>query len=100
MQQQGGQLSREAGAQAVEDARGREDLVAALRRARLLAKARQLGCSKIAVGDCATRAAVHVIAQSAKGAGFALPADIQHYDARWVQVLGFRSRLGTRATRV
>ena len=68
--------------QAVEDATGREDLVEALRRAALLAKAMELGCSKVALGDCATRAAVRVIAQSAKGAGFALPASIQHYDAR------------------
>ena len=68
--------------QAVEDATGREDLVEVLRNALLTATAVRLGCNRVARGDCASLAAVRTIAQSAKGAGFALPACIQHFDAR------------------
>ena len=68
--------------QAVEDATGREDLVEALRNALLTAIAARLSCNRVARGDCASLAAVRTIAQSAKGAGFALPACIQHADAR------------------
>ena len=69
--------------QAVEDPTGREDLVEALRDALLVAMAARLGCNRVARGDCASLAAARTIAVSAKGAGFALPASIQHCDARW-----------------
>ena len=70
--------------QAVEDATGREDLIEALRNALLVQTAARLGYNKIARGDNATRIAARVIAMSAKGAGFALPACIQYFDRRWV----------------
>ena len=68
--------------QAVEDATGKEDLIEALRNALLVQTAARLGYNKIARGDNATRIAARVIAMSAKGAGFALPACIQYFDAR------------------
>lgn len=66
----------------MEDVTGREDLIESLRNAVLLKTAARMGYNKIARGDCATRVAVRTIASAAKGAGFALPATIQHYDAR------------------
>ncbi|BDA44890.1 Cytoplasmic tRNA 2-thiolation protein 2 [Coccomyxa sp. Obi] len=68
--------------QAVEDVTGREDLIESLRNALLVRMAAKLGYNKVARGDCATRVAVRTIASAAKGAGFALPASIQHFDAR------------------
>ncbi len=68
--------------QAVEDVTGREDLIESLRNALLLHVAARLGYNKLARGDCATRVAVRTIASAAKGAGFSLPASIQHFDAR------------------
>ncbi len=61
---------------------GREDLIESLRNALLVRMAAKLGYNKVARGDCATRVAVRTIASAAKGAGFALPASIQHFDAR------------------
>ncbi|GAB4821844.1 hypothetical protein N2152v2_008890 [Parachlorella kessleri] len=86
-----GSQERDAGAQrqqlgelvqGVADATGREDLVAHLRTHRLLAAARELGCSKVARGDCATRLAAHIVAAASKGCGYGLPGDIQLVDAR------------------
>lgn len=68
--------------QAVPDATGREDLVGALRLRLLLAAAAALGCNRLALGDSATRLAARTVALAAKGAGYALPASLQHYDAR------------------
>jgi len=68
--------------QAVEDATGREDLIEALRNALLVRTAAKLGYNKIARGDNATHIAARIIAMSAKGAGFALPACIQYFDRR------------------
>jgi hypothetical protein len=68
--------------QAVEDVTGREDLQEALRNKLLLQVAADLHFNKIARGDCATRIAVRTISGSAKGAGYALPASIQHFDGR------------------
>ncbi|KAK9831947.1 hypothetical protein WJX81_001904 [Elliptochloris bilobata] len=67
---------------AVPDVTGREDLVEALRLRLLLTAAAALGCNRLALGDSATRLAVRAIALAAKGAGHALPAALQHYDAR------------------
>ena len=68
--------------QGVQDATGREDLVAALRCHLLLATAGALGCGKLARADCATRLAEHVIAGAAKGRGYGLPGDVHVVDAR------------------
>ncbi|KAK9908356.1 hypothetical protein WJX75_006558 [Coccomyxa subellipsoidea] len=68
--------------QAVEDVTGREDLIESLRNALMVRVAARLGYNKLARGDCATRVAVRTIASAAKGAGFALPASIQHFDGR------------------
>ena len=75
-------FSLEAHAQAVPDATGREDLVGALRLRLLLAAAAALGCNRLALGDSATRLAARAVALAAKGAGHALPASLQHFDAR------------------
>ena len=75
--------------QAVPDATGREDLLAALRRALLLRVAAQLGCNKLAIGTCATRMAVRTVAMSAKGQGYALPGALQSTDSRSAQCLPF-----------
>lgn len=61
---------------------GREDLQEVLRNELLLKVAARLQCNKIARGDCATRVAVRTVASSAKGAGYALPGSIQHFDGR------------------
>jgi hypothetical protein len=67
---------------AVDDSTGREDLVVHLTEALLLRAAAAAGCSRLLLGDCASRLAVRVIADAAKGRGFSLPADIQLLDAR------------------
>jgi hypothetical protein len=69
-------------AQSVPDLTGREDLVAHLRTHRLLAAGRELGCGKVARGDCATRLAAHIMAAASKGCGYGLPGDVQLVDAR------------------
>jgi hypothetical protein len=79
---QGLQPRPAARAQAVPDATGREDLVAALTRRLLLAAAAGLGCNRLALCDSATRLAARAVAAAAKGAGRALPASLQHFDAR------------------
>ena len=70
--------------QAVPDPTGREDLVRHLRTRLLLQAAQAAGCNKLLLGDTGTRVATQVIAAAAKGRGYALPADIQWVDARWV----------------
>lgn len=70
--------------QTVTDPTGREDLLAALRKALLLRLAGQLGCNKVAVGTSATRMAVRTVAMSAKGSGFALSGAIHFTDSRSV----------------
>lgn len=70
--------------QAVTDPTGREDLIAALRRALLLRLAAQLGCNTVAVGTSATSMAVRTVAMSAKGSGFALSGAIHFTDCRSV----------------
>lgn len=79
--------SAESRAQAVPDATGREDLVGALRLRLLLAAAAALGCNRLALGDSATRLAARTLALAAKGAGYALPASLQHFDARHARSL-------------
>jgi len=79
---QGFELTLNARAQAVPDATGREDLAAALTRRLLLAAAAGLGCNRLALGDSATRLAARAVAAAAQGAGRALPASLQHFDAR------------------
>ncbi len=79
---QGFELTPNARAQAVPDATGREDLAAALTRRLLLAAAAGLGCNRLALGDSATRLAARAVAAAAKGSGRALPASLQHFDAR------------------
>ena len=68
--------------QAVEDTTGREDLIEALRNSLLIRTASRHGYNKVAKGDSATCVAARVIAMSAKGSGFALPACIQYFDRR------------------
>ena len=75
-------ISSELHVQAVPDATGREDLVGALRLRLLLAAAAALGCNRLALGDSATRLAARAVALAAKGAGYALPASLQHFDGR------------------
>lgn len=53
-------------AQGIKDMTGREDLVASLRNALLLRHAAQLGCNKVARGECADTLAVRVISETAK----------------------------------
>ncbi|KAL0031156.1 hypothetical protein WJX77_006664 [Trebouxia sp. C0004] len=68
--------------QAVSDVTGKEDLIAALRKALLLRAAAQLSCNKVAIGTSATRMAVRAVAMSAKGSGYALPGAIHFTDSR------------------
>lgn len=68
--------------QAVSDVTGKEDLMAALRKALLLRAAAQLSCNKVAIGTSATRMAVRTVAMSAKGSGYALPGAIHFTDSR------------------
>ncbi|KAL3157724.1 hypothetical protein ABBQ32_012152 [Trebouxia sp. C0010 RCD-2024] len=68
--------------QAVTDPTGKEDLLAALRKALLLRLARQLSCNKVAIGTSATRMAVRTVAMSAKGSGYALSGAIHFTDSR------------------
>lgn len=68
--------------QAVTDPTGKEDLLAALRKALLLRLAGQLGCNKVAIGTSATRMAVRTVAMSAKGSGYALSGAIHFTDSR------------------
>lgn len=69
--------------QAVADATGREDLRGALRRRLLLSVAARRRCGRLALGDSASLLAVRAVSLAAKGAGYALPGEIQHLDARW-----------------
>lgn len=73
--------------QAVADPTGKEDLLAALRKALLLRLAAQLGCNKVAIGTSATRMAVRTVAMSAKGSGFALSGAIHFTDSRSAHAL-------------
>ncbi|KAG2424524.1 hypothetical protein HXX76_014405 [Chlamydomonas incerta] len=68
--------------QAVQDPTGREDLIQHLRRRLLAAAGAMAGATKLLCGDSATALAARVIADTAKGRGFALPSDIQLVDAR------------------
>lgn len=54
----------------------------ALRRRLLLAAAAALGCNRLALGESSTRLAARAVALAAKGSGYALPASLQHFDAR------------------
>ncbi|KAF5831164.1 hypothetical protein DUNSADRAFT_13493 [Dunaliella salina] len=67
----------------VRDMTACEDLLVHLRQHLLLQLARDMGCTKIARGDCAGTVAVHVLAETAKGRGYSLPADIALMDARF-----------------
>lgn len=73
--------------QAVADPTGKEDMLAALRKALLLRLAAQLGCNKVAIGTSATRMAVRTVAMSAKGSGFALSGATHFTDSRSVHAL-------------
>lgn len=73
--------------QAVADPTGKEDLLAALRKALLLRLAAQLGCNKVAIGTSATRIAVRTVAMSAKGSGFGLSGAIHFTDSRSAHAL-------------
>lgn len=68
----------------IQDVTGREDCVHYLRQQLLLRTAARHGCSKLALGLCASTIVFRVIADAAKGRGFSLPADIQLVDARGV----------------
>lgn len=76
----------------VEDPTGREDLQELLRARALQALAREHGYTRVVSGLCATRVAARVVADTAKGRGFALPAAVQYVDARWEVPLVFPLR--------
>ncbi|KAJ7547312.1 hypothetical protein O6H91_08G079700 [Diphasiastrum complanatum] len=67
----------------VEDQTGKEDLVEHMRMDALQRVAKHYGYTRVVLGLCTTRVAARVLAATAKGEGFALPAGIQYVDARW-----------------
>eukprot|EP00879_Flechtneria_rotunda_P010371 GHRR01010847.1.p1 GENE.GHRR01010847.1~~GHRR01010847.1.p1 ORF type:complete len:624 (+),score=226.22 GHRR01010847.1:660-2531(+) len=69
----------------ITDNTGREDLITYLQDHLLLRAAAALTCNRLMRGDCASRVAVRIIAEAAKGRGYSLPADIQLVDARELQ---------------
>ena len=69
------------------DPTGKEDILAALRKALLLRLAAQLGCNKVAIGTSATRMAVRTVAMSSKGSGFALSGAVHFTDSRSAHAL-------------
>jgi cytoplasmic tRNA 2-thiolation protein 2 len=73
---------------AVGDPTGREDLLAHLRDNLLLRAAAALGCNRLLRGDSASRMAVRIVAEAAKGRGYSLPGDIQAMDGRFLAQLG------------
>jgi len=82
-QQQEERLRRlQALSSAVADPTGREDLLLSLHDQLLQRAAAALGCNRLLRGDSASRVAVRVIAEAAKGRGFSLPSDIQYFDGR------------------
>jgi hypothetical protein len=73
---------------AVGDPTGREDLLAHLRDNLLLRAAAALGCNRLLRGDSASRIAVKIVAEAAKGRGYSLPGDIQAMDGRFLAQMG------------
>eukprot|EP00249_Psilotum_nudum_P019408 c27239_g1_i4 orf=43-1518(+) len=69
--------------QNVDDSTGKEDLLEHLRLQLLQKVADDHGYTKLILGLCTSRIAAKVVAATAKGQGFSLPADIQYYDSRW-----------------
>lgn len=67
---------------AVRDVTGRSDLVRHLRTHVLLRAAAELGCGRLARGDCATALATHIVAAASKGCGYSLPGDVHLLDDR------------------
>lgn len=57
------------------DATAREDLLTVLTWHLIINKAQSLNCNKLLRGDCSTRLAVRLVAQSCKGRGYSIPAD-------------------------
>jgi hypothetical protein len=72
---------------AVGDPTGRDDLARHLRSSLLLRTAAALGCSRLALGDCATALAAHIVAAASKGCGYSLAGDVRLLDARWAPPL-------------
>ncbi|KAG1681371.1 hypothetical protein FOA52_007419 [Chlamydomonas sp. UWO 241] len=68
--------------QAATDPTGREDLEAHLLNMMLQSVAATHACNKIVLGDTATSLAARVVAEAAKGRGYALPGNLQLLDAR------------------
>ncbi|GAX82367.1 hypothetical protein CEUSTIGMA_g9796.t1 [Chlamydomonas eustigma] len=68
--------------QAATDLTGREDLVGLLRQMLLLRLAEKVSCNKVVTGDTSTSMAIRVIAETAKGRGYALAGSLQMLDAR------------------
>lgn len=66
----------------INDTTGKEDLTNHLQQQLLLRTAAALGCSRLLLGECASRVAANIIADAAKGRGYSLPADTQLLDAR------------------
>ncbi|CAK9279109.1 unnamed protein product [Sphagnum jensenii] len=69
--------------ESVQDMTGREDLIEYLRMQVLQQVAKEHGYTKLVLGLCTTRIAARVLAATAKGQGYSLPADIQYLDSRW-----------------
>ncbi|KAH7281548.1 hypothetical protein KP509_36G053100 [Ceratopteris richardii] len=67
----------------VQDPTGKEDLLEHLRMQALQQFARKHGYTRLVLGLSASRIAVKVISETAKGCGFSLPAGMQYYDGRW-----------------
>ncbi|PRW60032.1 Cytoplasmic tRNA 2-thiolation 2 [Chlorella sorokiniana] len=66
----------------VSDPTGRQDLSRHLRTRLLLRAAAELGCARLARGDCATALAAHIVAAASKGCGYSLAGDVRLVDAR------------------
>lgn len=66
----------------VSDPTGRQDLARHLRGRLLLRAASELGCARLARGDCATTLAAHIVAAASKGCGYSLAGDVRLVDAR------------------
>lgn len=71
----------------VSDPTGRQDLARHLRGRLLLRAAAELGCARLARGDCATTLAAHIVAAASKGCGYSLAGDVRLVDARWALFL-------------
>jgi tRNA(Ile)-lysidine synthase TilS/MesJ len=66
----------------IKDSTGKADMVSYLRTTLLLKLCKELGCKNLVVGYNASAFAIRAVASAVKGAGYALPSDAQHVDAR------------------